>query len=100
MKQEWSERQRPPRLERRLEFPDYEATRAFLERAAELSEQSGVYPDLSFGRTYVNVTLHAPDGATEVDDTLHRFARDLDVLVAPADDVSAAPASRDGSASA
>jgi 4a-hydroxytetrahydrobiopterin dehydratase len=81
MNQAWTSRQRPPRLERRLEFVDYEATRAFLDRAADLSERAGIYPDMSFGRTYVNITLHAEDGASEVGEPLHRFASDLDALV-------------------
>jgi pterin-4a-carbinolamine dehydratase len=81
MNQAWTARQRPPRLERRLEFVDYEATRAFLDRAADLSERAGIYPDMSFGRTYVNITLHAEDGASEVGESLHRFASDLDALV-------------------
>jgi 4a-hydroxytetrahydrobiopterin dehydratase len=81
MNQAWTARQRPPRLERRLEFVDYESTRAFLDRAADLSERAGIYPDMSFGRTYVNITLHAEDGASEVGESLHQFASDLDALV-------------------
>lgn len=77
----WSQRKRPARLERRLEFADYEHTRRFLEDAASLSEAEDLYPDLSFGRTYVSITLHAdsPDG--EVDERLHRFAAELDRIV-------------------
>lgn len=82
MKHAWTSRLRPPRLERRLEFADYEATRAFLERAAHLSERAGIYPDLSFGRTYVNITLHAEEGAGELGEHLHRFASELDALSA------------------
>lgn len=82
MNQGWTERQRPVRLERRLEFADYEATRTFLDRAASLSEHSGIYPDMSFGRTYVNITLHAEDDATEVAEPLRHFAREIDALLA------------------
>jgi 4a-hydroxytetrahydrobiopterin dehydratase len=81
MNQAWTLRQRPARLERRLEFADYEATRGFLEQAATLSERAGIYPDMSFGRTYVNITLHAEDEAAEVGEQLHRFAGDLDALI-------------------
>lgn len=81
MNQDWTERLRPPRLERRLEFADYEGTRGFLDRAADLSERAGIYPDMSFGRTYVNITLHTEDGATEVSEPLHRFAAQLDALI-------------------
>ena len=57
MNEQWSERNRPPRLERRYEFPDYPSLRDFLDRAAELSEREGLYPDMGFGRDYVNVTM-------------------------------------------
>lgn len=81
----WTERKRPARLERRLEFPTYEATRDFLDRAAALSERDGIYPDMSFGRTYVNITLHAEDPEGPVGEPLVRFAEALDGLVTATD---------------
>jgi pterin-4a-carbinolamine dehydratase len=81
MNQGWTERRRPVRLERRLEFADYETTRDFLDRAASLSERVGIYPDMSFGRTYVNITLHAEDEGTEVGEPLRHFAREIDALL-------------------
>ena len=85
MRSSWHERKRPPRLERRYEFPDYEALRAFLDRAAELSEREGFYPDLGFGRDYVNVTIHAAEGENELGNTQRRFAVELDALLTVAD---------------
>lgn len=82
----WNERTRPQRLERRYEFPDYASLRDFLDRAAELSERDGLYPDLSFGRDYVNVTLHVEEGQTELNDRQRGFAvqlEQLQVQVAP-----------------
>ena len=61
MDQPWTLRKRPERLERRIEFADYEQTRDFLEQLNSLSEQQSRYPDISFGRTYVNLTI-APGG--------------------------------------
>ncbi len=78
----WHERKRPPRLERRYEFPNYEALRDFLDRAAELSEREGFYPDLGFGRDYVNVTIHAAEGEDGLGDAQRRFAVELDALLA------------------
>ena len=81
MEQPWTQRPRPDRLERRIEFSDYEATRVFLERLNTLSEQQSRFPDISFGRTYVNITLRseAEDGAIgEVDQT---FAVAIDGLL-------------------
>jgi 4a-hydroxytetrahydrobiopterin dehydratase len=81
MEQPWTQRPRPDRLERRIEFSDYEATRVFLERLNTLSEQQSRFPDISFGRTYVNITLRteAEDGAIgEVDQA---FAAAIDGLL-------------------
>jgi pterin-4a-carbinolamine dehydratase len=68
------------RLERRLEFSGYEETSAFLHRAAELSEATGIYPNLSFGRTYVNLTLFAEEASGELEAEQIGFAQQLDAL--------------------
>ena len=54
---EWKERKRPICLERRFEFATYEDTRDFLDSLSDLSEATGLFPDISFGKTYVNITL-------------------------------------------
>jgi 4a-hydroxytetrahydrobiopterin dehydratase len=79
--QSWQRRERPLRLERRLEFPSYMAARTFLDDAAALSEETGIYPDLNFGRTYVNLTLFADEESSELTPELTAFARRLDALV-------------------
>ena len=81
MSEHWQERNRPARLEGRYEFKDYNTLRDFLERAADLSEREGLYPDMGFGRDYVNITIHVDDGETELAKTHHRFAQELDNLV-------------------
>ena len=54
---QWHERKRPVCLERRFEFDSYSATRDFLDRLGDFSEAKQRFPDISFGRTYVNITL-------------------------------------------
>ena len=76
----WTERSRPNRLEGRYEFSDYSTLRDFLDQAAELFEREGLYPDMGFGRDYVNITIHTAEGADELDDSRHRFAAELDRL--------------------
>ena len=86
MDQPWTPRPKPDqadRLERRIEFDDYQATRDFLERLNELSEAQQRFPDISFGRTYVNITVRpesdeAPLGADE-----QAFAEAIDALLEP-----------------
>ena len=58
----WTSVASPPALFRRYEFGSYRETRAFLDRLATLSKETRIFPDLGFGKTYVNVTLRAADG--------------------------------------
>lgn len=81
MSENWIERKRPLRLERRIEFNDYEETREFLDKAADLSEAEGYYPDLSFSRTHVSVALHVQEGENELSDKLLRYAQLMDAIV-------------------
>ncbi len=71
MPEGWRAVATPPSLFRRFQFDSYRDTRAFLERLAALSEETGLYPDLGFGTTHVNVTVYGtngrPPGATEAD---------------------------------
>jgi 4a-hydroxytetrahydrobiopterin dehydratase len=81
MEQPWTHRARPERLERRIEFSDYESTRIFLERLNSLSEQKGCFPDISFGRTYVNLTLRAEGEGAEIGASETSFAAAIDDLL-------------------
>lgn len=58
----WRSVERPPSLFCRFGFDSYAQTRAFLDRLAALSAETCCYPDLGFGKTYVNVTLPTTDG--------------------------------------
>ncbi len=61
MSHSWVERKRPERLEKRYEFASYQELRDFLDQAAELSESNSLYPDMGFGKDYVNMTIHADE---------------------------------------
>lgn len=82
MTSQWRERKRPLCLEQRYEFGSYDELRDFLDRAAELSERVSFYPDMGFGRDYVNVTIHADDGSEAMTDQQRQFAASLDALYA------------------
>ena len=77
----WQERNRPARLEGRYEFESYDILRDFLDRAAELSEREGLYPDIGFGRDYVNMTIHVEEGETTLSENQRKFAQQLDELL-------------------
>ena len=74
----WQVQTKPPVMSRRFEFPDYDATRSFLDGLAKLSEKSGYYPDLNFAKTYVSVTVAARDAALGADE--YAFADRVDAL--------------------
>jgi len=77
---QWQERDRPSRLEKRYEFDSYEALRDFLDRAASLSEEKNLYPDIGFTRTHVNITIHTDEGKEALSDRQREFASLLDAL--------------------
>ena len=78
--QHWQERNRPTRLEKRYEFDSYDSLRTFLDRAAELSEARELYPDIGFGRTHANFTIHADQASERLTERERGFAALLDTL--------------------
>ncbi len=78
----WREVPTPPSLFRRFQFDSYRDTRAFLERLAGLSEETGLYPDLGFGTTHVNVTLYGQGGQAPGADEVN-FASRASALAMP-----------------
>jgi len=76
---DWTRVKSPPSLFRRFEFRAYADTRRFLEEMAAVSEETGIYPDLGFGTTYVNVTI-ASGGAGAADEAALGFAARLNAL--------------------
>ena len=78
---QWQERKRPVCLERRYEFDSYGATRDFLDRLGEHSEATQRFPDISFGRTYVNITLRADADDAPISEADRSFAAEIDGLL-------------------
>jgi 4a-hydroxytetrahydrobiopterin dehydratase len=84
MDQPWTPRPKPEqaeRLERRVEFGDYATTRDFLERLNALCESEQRFPDISFGRTYVNLTLRAETEDAPIEAADWAFTAAIDALV-------------------
>jgi 4a-hydroxytetrahydrobiopterin dehydratase len=81
---EWKLRGKPERLERKYLFDNYDQLRDFLDDAEKLSEKAEFYPDMGFGKDYVNVTIHSNEGEETLADNLKTFADDLDNLLAKA----------------
>ena len=80
---QWHERKRPVCLERRYEFETYDATRDFLDKLGDHSESTQRFPDISFGRTYVNITIRPDDDAPDasLSEADRAFAAEIDALL-------------------
>ena len=80
---QWHERKRPVCLERRFEFESYSATRDFLDRLGDFSEAKQRFPDISFGRTYVNITLRPEEDSpdAQLSEADRAFAAEIDALL-------------------
>ena len=81
--EDWRQKKRPECLEKRFEFDSYEKTRDFLDALGDFSEKVSRFPDISFGRTYVNITLRPEDEEEEVElnDDDYKFAAEIDGLL-------------------
>tara|TARA_B100000700_G_C15043124_1_gene856387 strand:- start:1632 stop:1883 length:252 start_codon:yes stop_codon:yes gene_type:complete len=79
----WEKRKRPLCLEGRFEFKSYEETRDFLDKLALLSENSNFFPDISFGKTYVNLTIRPREenDINELTQSDINFTKEIDGLV-------------------
>ena len=79
----WQERKRPICLEKRFEFNNYSSTRDFLDKLGDYSEATQQFPDISFGSTYVNITIRPEDDGpdAQVSEADHAFAAEIDALL-------------------
>ena len=80
---QWQERKRPICLEKRFEFDNYSATRDFLDKLGNHSEATQQFPDISFGSTYVNITIRPQDDGpdAQVSEADRAFAAEIDALL-------------------
>ena len=67
---------RHPSLNWRFEFGGYGETRRFLDQLADLSKREDYYPNVSFGKTYVNVSIDA-EGQAELGDREGVFVEEM-----------------------
>ena len=79
----WRQKNRPECLEKRYEFESYEKTRDFLDALGDFSEKVSRFPDISFGKTYANITIRPleNDEKEEISKFDHDFANQIDLLI-------------------
>ena len=67
----------------RFDFASYAQTRLFLDQLADLSKAENYYPDASFGKNYVNISIDG-DGQNALRERNSRFIADMQALAAQA----------------
>jgi len=79
----WRQKNRPECLEKRFEFESYEKTRDFLDALGDFCEKVNSFPDISFGKTYANITIRPSDNNEEekISRFEHEFANKIDLLI-------------------
>ena len=78
----WRQKKRPECLEKRFEFETYEKTRVFLDALGTFCEKVNRFPDISFGKTYTNITIRPSENnkEEEISKVDHEFAARIDLL--------------------
>lgn len=70
-----------PALHWRFDFGSYGEARHFLDQLAELSKRDGYYPNINFGKTYVNVSIDA-EGQMELGERGAAFIEEMKAYAA------------------
>ena len=78
----WRQKNRPECLEKRFEFSSYEKTRDFLDALGDFCEKLNRFPDISFGKTYANITIRPSETneKEQISKVDHDFANQIDFL--------------------
>ena len=53
----WNERESPLRIEKRFEFEQYSKISKFMGKIEKLCKESDIYPNISFGRNFVSLSI-------------------------------------------
>ncbi len=53
----WNQRESPLRIEQRFEFEEYSKISKFMEKIDQLCKEKNMYPNISFGKNFVSVTI-------------------------------------------
>jgi len=76
---EWKVQKSANLMTKRYDFNSYDDMRDFLDELEDLSEQESYYPDLTFSRDHVNVSIKSRgDELAEID---FNFSKKVDLLI-------------------
>jgi len=76
MNERWRSKKKPPALDARFDFEDFEILRAFLDEVAEEADRLEHHPNISFGRDRVSIIIYST--SDELSDIDHALAKAID----------------------
>ena len=74
----WNQRESPFRIEKRFEFDEYQSISKFMKKIDELCKEKNIYPNISFGKTFVSVTIFLE--SEKISKIEKRFSSQLDIF--------------------
>ena len=72
----WNQRESPLRIEQRFEFEEYSKISKFMEKIDQLCKEKNMYPNISFGKNFVSVTIFLE--AEEITPSEKDFSNQID----------------------
>ena len=74
----WIQRESPLRVEKRFEFEEYSRISKFMKRTDELCKEKNIYPNISFGKNFVSITIFL--GSDKISKTEKDFSNQIDTF--------------------
>ena len=74
----WNRRESPLRIEKRFEFEEYSKISIFMKMIDELCKEKKVYPNISFGKNFVSLTIFLDP--EEITDKEEKFSLKVDTF--------------------
>ena len=74
----WNERESPLRIEKRFEFEQYSKISKFMKMIDELCKEKNIFPNISFGNTFVSITIFLNSEKLTSSEKEKDFSKDID----------------------
>ena len=74
----WNKRESPLRIEKRFEFEQYSKISKFIEKIEKLSKERDIYPNISFGKNFVSLSIFLDSKDKEISSKGKDFSNDVD----------------------
>ena len=74
----WNQKESPLRIEKRFEFENFQYISKFMALVDELCKAKNIYPNISFGKTFVSITVFIEEGKS--DSLENDFAKNIDII--------------------